>query len=201
MKPFTKTESLAIGTILLIIFFLTFLNLRISLRRARDSQRRADIGSVADALEKYQKDFGFFPPSTADGKILACKGDNFGQVPDDIKEEEKKDFFFKMLKGCGWGKDALRDVNDDEYEEYMKVIPSDPKYEKGYTYLYISNMNRFQLFAYLEGEDAEVGFRQGIIDRGLECGINTCNYGKAFGVTPLEKTLEEYENELIFNKQ
>lgn len=196
MKPFTKNEIKLTSLILLVILVFTFLNLRVSLRRARDSQRRSDIGAIADALDKYQKEFGFFPPSTADGKILACKGSNFGPIPPGIKESEKRDYFFKLLEGCDWGKDSLTDVNDDSYEPYLKVIPGDSKQSKGYSYLYVSNTNRYQLYAHLEGGNTEVGYRTGIVERNLKCGINICNFGKAYGETPLERSIEEYENEL-----
>lgn len=196
MKPFTRNEVIGIGIILLTIAVLTSFNLRISLRRSRDSQRRSDIGAVTDALYKYHSDFGFFPPSTENGLILACRGENFGNIPDDIPEDQKKDYFFKMLRGCEWGKDFLRDVNDDAYTPYLSPIPADPRYGESFSYFYTSNMNRFQIYAYLEGGSAEVGFRDGIVDRNLACGINVCNFGKAYGETPLEKSIEEYEAEI-----
>lgn len=196
MHLFTKNESIGIGAILLFIFLLTGFNLQISLRRSRDSQRRADISAIVNALDKYQKDFGFFPPSTDDGKIIACKGSNFGPIPADVKEQDKRSYFINMLRGCNWGEDSLRDVEDDSYPPYMKTIPVDPRAKDGYSYYYISDMNTFQLFAYLEGGKSEEGFRQGIVDRNLRCGEKICNFGKAYGETPLEITIQEYENEI-----
>ena len=195
MKSFTRSEIYGVGIILLVIASLTAYNLRISLRRSRDSQRKADINAMSDALGKYQADFGFFPPSTEDGKILACKGENFEDVPDNLPEDEKRAFFFKTLKGCSWGDDALKDVNDENYEPYLKSIPKDPKADEGLTYFYISNLNRYQIYAYLEGGDSEIGFREGIVKRDLPCGSKICNFGKAYSETPLEKSIEEYENE------
>jgi hypothetical protein len=196
MRPFSKNEIITTSAILLIIFLFTFLNLQVSLRRSRDVQRKADLGTIFDALDEYQKDFGFFPPSTSDGRILACKGDNFGPIPKTIPEGDRRNYFFSMLRGCDWGKDSLRDVNDDSYKPYLQVIPGDPKAGQGYAYYYLSNLNRFQLYSYLEGESSETGFRKGIVDRNLMCGVNKCNFGKAYGETPLEKSIEEYENEL-----
>ena len=112
----------------------------------------------------------------------------------------KKAYFFKTLRGCDWGKDALRDVSDDSYEPYLKNIPNDPKAASGYSYLYISNTNRYQVYAYLEGQNTEVGYREGIVSRKLKCGSNVCNFGKAYGETPLEKSIEEYENEISKKK-
>jgi len=196
MRPFTKKEVSGIGIILSVILFLTAVNLRISLRKSRDAQRRSDISAISDALDKYQKDFGFFPPSTPDGKILACKGEYFGNIPENIPEGEKRNYFFKTLRGCNWGEDGLRDVNDDTLVPYLKTISNDPKADSGYSYLYMSDTNRYQLYAYLEGGSGEIGFRTGIVARDLPCGANICNFGKAYGDTPLEKSIEEYENEI-----
>lgn len=201
LKSFTKKEIGTTLILLIVISVFLILNLKVSLRRSRDAQRQADINAISDALGKYQKDFGFFPPSTGDGKILGCKNDNFGPIPDVIKESEKKDYFFNMLKGCEWGKDSLSDVNDSGYESYLKTIPVDPKGSQGYSYLYISDTYLFQLYAYLEGEDGENEYRRGIVDRGLKCGINECNFGKAYGETPLEISLQEYENEINSGKK
>ena len=200
MRPFTGKEIAGICTILAIIIILTAYNLRISLRKSRDAQRRADIGAISDALDKYQKDFGFYPPSTESGKILACKGDNFGNIPDKIPESEKRSYFFKSLRGCDWGRDSLTDVNDSSFEAYLMTIPQDPKAGQGYSYLYLSDTNLYQLYAYLEGGGGEIGFREGIVGRHLMCGTNICNFGKGSGDTPLEKSIAEYENELRTKK-
>lgn len=200
MKPFTKNEITGICTILLVVFALTAFNLTISLRRSRDSQRRADIGAISDALNRFQKDFGFYPPSV-DGKILACKGENFGEIPNDVKDSEKMDFYFKMLRGCDWGTDSFRDVNDDSYEAYLKVIPNDPRSDQGYGYYYLSSLNHYQIYAHLEGGKEEVGFRDGIVGRNLKCGIFVCSFGKSSGDIPLEKSIEEYENEMRVRRE
>ncbi|OGM13709.1 hypothetical protein A3A76_02555 [Candidatus Woesebacteria bacterium RIFCSPLOWO2_01_FULL_39_23] len=197
MKPFTKSEIKGVSIILLVIFSVTAINLKVALRRARDAQRRDDVGALDSALNKYQVDFGFFPPSTTDGKILACKGPNYSPLPENMEKEERMKAFLAMLKGCVWGKDAFRDVNDDSYPPYIKILPADPKSDEGISYFYISNGNRFQIYTYLEGGDGEIGFRQGIVDRQLPCGNQICNFGRSYGATPLEKSIEEYENDIL----
>ena len=196
MKPFSRNEIIGVSIILLIIFGITYYNLQISLRRARDVQRRADISTIHEALLKYQNDFGFFPPATEDGKILACKGDNFKEVIAGLKEENRFDVLKKGLRGCNWGEDAFRDVTDDSYPPYLERLPADPKANEGLAYLYLSDMKLFQLYAYLEGGSSEEGYRQGIVERNLICGTAICNFGKAYGDTPLEMSIEMYENEL-----
>jgi hypothetical protein len=192
MKKFTKSEVRAVGVILLGIFVLSFFNFRVSLRRARDSQRKSDIGSIYEALNNYFQDFGQFPLSSADGKIIACKG-----------PETKLDPLTGVvinLVPCGWGQDALRDVMDLEYPEYLKALPADIHAKKGATYLYLSTGSRYQLYAALEGK-TEAEYDVKIVARNLKCGLRICNFGKASGNTPLDKSIEEYENELAKQKK
>lgn len=63
MKPFTKNEYFVTGVIFLFLVVITLLNLNIAVRRSRDVQRRSDLGAVANALETYNEDFGYFPPN------------------------------------------------------------------------------------------------------------------------------------------
>lgn len=199
MIPFTKIEFRATVLILLTIFLVTFKNLKISERKARDFQRRDDLTQIFNALHRFHDDFGFFPPSQ-DGKILACKGERFNEALRgvDIKDESKRlEVYLANLVPCEWGQDALRDLSDDNYLPYIKVLPSDNFKGGKYAYYYLSNKRVFQLYAYLEGGSSEIGFKEKILDRGLPCGGSFCNYGRsAFGKTPLDMTLEEYEKEL-----
>lgn len=198
MKPFSKNEVIGTVAILAIIALATFSNLRLAMRRARDVQRRTDLDVITGALEKYQADYGFFPPSE-NGKLKACRGENFEEQLLKVRQIKPFDWeeFFKILKPCVWGKDALADLFDASYSPYLMVIPADPKAGIGNSYLYISNTKRFQIYGYLEGEEEEIGFREEIVTRGLSCGNKVCNFGRAYGVTPLDKSIEEYENELL----
>jgi type II secretory pathway pseudopilin PulG len=199
MKPFSKHETFVVSGILIFVVLITFYNLSISIRRARDAQRKADLGAISDALHKYFEDFGFFPPSE-NGKILACKSDEFDRKFEEIKKEEifDRSKFFAILAPCQWGKDSLRDVSDNTYDPYLTSLPQDPKTGKGITYLYLSNTKRFQVYTHLEGGKSEDGYDEGIVKRNLACGPGfICSFGKSSGVTPLDKSIEEYENELI----
>lgn len=198
MKPFTKSELKAVLAILLIVGLVTLYNLGIAIRRSRDSQRKSDLGSISDALHKYHADFGFFPPSL-DGRIKACKGKTFDKVAEEIKNEKtfNSEKFFESLRPCDWGKDKLSDLFDETYPDYLSVIPQDPQTSGGLKYLYLSNNKRFQLFTYLEGGDSEDGYDKSIFLRGLGCGREVCSYGKTYGETPLNKSIEEYEEDLV----
>ena len=197
MKPFKKQELLTISAIFLCLIFITLFNLRIAVRRSRDVQRRADLGAIANALEKYNEDFGYFPLAQG-GRLKACKADNFNEVVMDIQDDLvfDRNKYFTGLRECSWGEDNLRDLLDATYEPYLNVIPQDPKEDEGISYLYISSGGLFQIYAYLEGEESEEGYNPGIVERNLRCGSQVCNFGKTYADTPLDKSLEEYEEEL-----
>lgn len=198
MKPFTKKELIATGLILAILFVITSLNMRLALRRARDAQRRADLGSISNGLNSFFDDFGFFPPSE-NGLIKACKADNFEEKLKEAKSYELFNWsvFLEGLRGCKWGEDSLEDLGFfDEHVVYLKSIPKDPKESLGMKYIYFSNTRRFQVYAYLEGEETEEGYNEGIVARGLSCGEKICSFGKSYATTPVDISIEEYERQL-----
>lgn len=198
MKPFSKTEIKVTAVVLLVIFFVTLKNLKISERKSRDVQRRDDLAGMYSSLHKFHGDFGFFPPGI-DGKIKACKGPKFDESVSKIKINDlnKKDVYLENLTVCEWGRDSLRDLYDDNYLPYRSVIPQDMLKSRGFSYYYVSNTRYFQIYASLEGGYQEIGYSSKILDRKLPCGTKYCNFGRsAFGKTPLDMTIEEYEKEL-----
>lgn len=201
MKSFSKNETIGVTVILGIVVLLTIYNFRIALRRSRDVQRRGDVSAITRALDEYHDDFGFFPLNSDEGKIKACRPDNYNDLLKELARKEEFDYglYLNSLSACDYGKDSLKDLGDPSYVPYLETIPNDPESEKNISYLYLSNGERFQLYAYLEGESAEIGYNQGIVKRNLNCGSQICNYGKSLGETPLEKSIEEYENELREN--
>ena len=202
MKFFSRKELTAILVILGLVILASYRNFQISLRRGRDAQRKTDITGLAKALDIYHQDFGFYPPSTEDGMIVAC-GDETTTVSMDILGKENLSLEEKLLeifKPCEWAKGSLRDISDPDYPPYYTTLPADPIRKKGPEYRYISNTNRFQLYATLEGTD-EAEYDKEIVERGLMCGAVICNYGKASGQTPLEISIEQYENELLLRDE
>ena len=200
MKPFTKNEKIGVILILLAIALATGINLRLALRRSRDAQRRADMGAVSNALHSFFDDFGFFPPAE-DGKIKACRATNFDTILAEVANQEQfdRDKFFDALVPCRWGNDSLDDLGlfGSETKTYLKSIPVDPRKDEGADYVYLSNTKRFQIYSYLEGENSEEGYDLGIVDRSLMCGNEICSFGKTYTKTPLDKSIEEYELELL----
>lgn len=179
---FKKDEAKIVGIILAIIAVVSFFGFRDALRRSRDAQRKSDVRNATDSINKYQNEVGVLPISV-DGKINACNGGV------DVKG-------FPIYKVCEWGKDALEDFTRLGSVPYLKLIPLDPDTGKGKQYLYISNGSHFQIYAALEGKD-EAEYDKKIVKRQLLCGNKICNFGLSSGITPLDKSLEEYENELL----
>jgi len=201
MKFFSKKETFGILMILTLILAASLYNFKTSLRRARDAQRKADLGQIANAIGAFQNDFGFYPPSL-DGKIVACKKDgvdDYAEYKDSLLTKDNEIDLFEIYAPCEWGKDSLSDVFDPEYPPYVETLPLDPQGSGGAYYTYISNKNRFQLYTGLEGKDEDDAQAE-IAERNISCGIRICDFGRASGATPLEKSIEEYENELLQEK-
>lgn len=165
---FTKSETIGVGLILLLIIVLSVYNFRFSQMKARDAQRKADIGSIANALRTFFDDFDFYP-----------------------KEKEKRILYCgskEALSPCIWGVDKLVDLADPTYPPYLDVIPADPKSKDSYFYVYFSNTREYQILAYLEDE-SDIEINSTIQARGIACGKVICNYGIASGRTPLDRDL------------
>jgi type II secretory pathway pseudopilin PulG len=178
MKFFDNSELKAILIIFTFLVVISTPNFIVSLRRARDAQRKADIGSIHDSLLRYQSDFGSFPLSI-DGKIAACEPVSYKEVAG-IKTP--------VFSACDWGKTSLADLSDSSYPPYLKLIPSG-------SYYYFSNGSKFQIYGSLEGK-IEDGYDESIIKRGIVCGPKICNFGKSSGRTPLDISIEEYETKI-----
>lgn len=82
--------------------------------------------------------------------------------------------------------------------EFLPHIPQDPQESKGMFYVYISNGRRYQILASLEDKEQDE-YNEVIEKRGISCGLRLCNFGLGYGKTPLDKSLEEYENEINKN--
>jgi hypothetical protein len=176
---FNKTEIIATALTLVVILVAIIFNFRISLRRERDFQRKNDLQSIVKALEAFHVDTASFPQSF-EGKIVACHGgiDEAG-TPQPV--------------ACGWYGDSLTNIFTGTV--FLERLPTDPKHNQGARYYYISNGRYFQIYAALEGTD-EAEYDEQIVSRNIFCGTSVCNYGKSFAGAPLDKSIEEYENEL-----
>jgi len=184
---FTKRELSVVVATLILIIIATTLNLRVSYRRSRDMTRKNDIRAIHDGLLAYRDDYASFPASDQ-GRIVACYGgtDDKG-VP--------------QRRICEWVDDPLPDIfSMGGGTAYLEKLPSDPKHIEGRRYLYLSNGRYFQIYASLEGDD-EPEYDPAIVARDLWCGNELCNFGRASDGAPLEKSIEQYENELRAKQQ
>lgn len=197
MKPFSKTEAFGIFFILIVVGSLTISGLITSLTRSRDAQRMSDLGAISGALDKFQAEYGFFPPSD-NGKIVACKADNFDEVLASLSGKEfRRDIFFTGLRACNWGEDSIADLANSEREPYLSRIPIDPKFAQGYSYHYISNTKRYQVYTALEGGVSDDVYDEKIVARNISCGKMTCQAGRSYATTPLDISIEQYEQLLL----
>jgi len=195
MHPFTRNEAIGVFLIFFLTFIFTLKGLSVAERRERDARRRDDLGLISDALYKFHQDFGFFPPDEA-GKIKMCRGSEFEKFLLDFSLTQKleREAFLNALVGCKWGEDSL--ANPIEGNVYLSNLPKDPSEDKGVSYLYLSNTRRFQIYAYLEGEEAETGYNKAVVERNLACGSKVCSFGKSSGDTPIEISIKDYEERL-----
>ena len=189
MKPFTRSETIGLSVIFLILIIMSVPNFALSIKRSRDNTRKGDLGSLVAALAAYQRDFSSFPLSTPDGKIIACK-----RPEDKVEVDEKGNLIINLIP-CEWGSSGIFDFTDESADPYVSPLPNDPQSRLGLTYFYISNGRRYQVYAHLESTDDDQ-YDEKIAARNLPCGNGVCNTGRAHSHTPLDKSIEEYENEL-----
>lgn len=183
MKKFTKEELKAVVVIFLVLIGISTPNFIFSYMRGRDQNRKDDMGAIQTALANYAKDFGTFPLSSPDGKILACKR------PEDKVTVDKNGRLVVNLIPCNWGKDGLVDLTPESTKVYSEILPNDPDANKGVNYFYISDGSRYQLLAALEyKKDPENDPK--ILARNLKCGTEVCNLGRHLGCK-LDKTIDE----------
>lgn len=193
LRPLTKKEKKTIAWVFGIVVLVSLFNFKGALRKARDYQRKYDINRIVDALEIYKEEFGFYPPSSEDGKILGCKKQGVNE--EDLIDTKTDVTFEEKLKGifeeCEWGKDSLRDITDLNYPAYIDPLPADPDTQKGVNYFYVSNVSYFQVFGAFEGK-SEPEYREGVENRNLMCGKRVCNFGKSLDKVPLEISIQEF---------
>lgn len=190
MKKFTKNEIWGLGVIFLVLLIISIPNFLLSLRRARDQVRRDDLGALVKSLDEYLTDFGKLPPASTDGRIMDCI------YPGEKVTVDKKGRLIVNLRPCDWGGDAFADLTPGSKKVYMPILPRDPDFQKGVTYLYFTDGDKYQIFAWMEGGRDEAEYDPTIVARNLMCGTKICNVGRAYN-TPIDISIEEYDRRLL----
>ncbi len=189
MRFFKKEEVIAILVIFGVLVAVSIPNFSLSIKRARDASRKDDMGSLQAALNSYFKDFGEFPGSTSDGRIVGCK------APGSVVKKDAQGKLIVDFIPCEWGKDGLADPTDGSRPAYISPIPNDPQAATGLKYFYISDGSRYQIYGSLE-DTTQDEYDKKIVARGISCGVRICNFGRSYGRTPLNISIEQYEQTL-----
>lgn len=182
MKKFSKSETIGIAIIFVVLIVISVPNFIASLKRSRDQVRKDDMGALVPALSVYHTDNGDFPLSSPDGRIVACI------KPGDVGTKDKTGRTVFNYIPCNWGVDA--------FGTYIPRLPRDPDFKKGAGYRYISDGSRYQIYVSLESPD-DAEYDPKIIARNLICGNLVCNAGRAYGRTPTDISIEQYELEIM----
>ena len=147
------------------------------------------MGVMVHDLAEYLADNRSLPLSSPDGRILDCL------KPGDKPVKNDKGIWVVNSIPCEWGKDALTDLITGKV--YLSILPRDPDYQKGASYLYLSDGSRYQIYAAMEGMD-EPEIDTNIITLNLKCGTRVCNMGRSYEV-PTDISIEEYDKLLLDN--
>lgn len=169
---------------LVVVSFSNAMGFRASFKRRRDIQRILDMGNIQTGLYKYKQDFGKYPVSGPNGKIVGCRGENT-DIPRDssgnaIPYTTKKPNYLNLVE-CEWGTPLL-DPGDINYPAYLEKIPVDPYSHKGINYRYISDGEKYQILGTLELKNEGQDFNKLLEGKGIKCGKKICNFGRSTGI-------------------
>ncbi len=154
---FTLIELMVVIVIMGILVLIGVGSFVSSQKKGRDARRKADVTSIARALETYYNDFGKYPSADASGNPLACGAGG--------------------VAACTWGQKFSNTLTSPE-TIYMAKLPKDPKGER--KYYYSGSGNTYKLYAWIENtDDAGEGVNQAGY-AGTNCassGNALCTYG------------------------
>ncbi len=175
-----KQNLKVIGLILIFTLMANLWGFWTSTKRQRDIWRVLDMGKLESGLKKYFSEYGNYPLSTDDGRLIACGGKQTG-----IKKggegylvlPEYKKPQLEGLVACEWGKDGLVDVLDPGYPAYINPLPSDSLAGKGWQYWYVSDGKTFTLYTRLELKSTQ-GYDRKVLKQRIKCGAVICNFAR-----------------------
>lgn len=166
IRKFTKDEIRSVVAIFVFLIIICVPNFSLSIKRSRDTQRQDALGNITDFLKDFRDQNSYYPLASEDGRIVACNPQTEGEST--------------VYFPCEWGKD----------------FAADPQADKGITFKYFSNGTYYQILGYLEVTDGGSEYQKDIYDRQIKCGSKICNTGRASFRTPLDVSIDEYQNKL-----
>lgn len=166
---FTLVELLVVISILGILATIGLVVFNSAQVRSRDTARKSDLRQIANALELFYTDYGYYPPvSGSGGQIMACPFTSLA-----------------VNTACTWGSGQLTDSKT----VYLKTVPADPSSPKiNYYYRTVSietsPRQGFQLYAHLENSEdtkacigGDCGSHSSDLPTNVTCGeVAGCNF-------------------------
>lgn len=129
---FTLVELLVVMAIIAVLTLVAVANFRNVQIKARDVQRKSDLGQVQRALEVYFFDYGSYPLSSNGSIKVGAAVTLSWKTPDTAGSE----------------------FIDDKDTLYMKEVVGDPKTDPSYpNYCYSSDGVSYKIYARLENTD------------------------------------------------
>ncbi len=148
----SKSEIVFVVTVILIVFGLSWFQLKDGERKTRDVQRKADVELVARKLAVFYSDHNYYPPASPSGEIVSCG--------------------LGATLPCKWGEDP---IVDSEGVSYLSKLPNDPFAGDGRKYIYTaaSTPGKVRIYIALERkQDKDIKK-----DLTVECGNHVqCNW-------------------------
>lgn len=158
-KGFTLVELLIVIVIIGILATIGIASFSSSQMKSRDTQRKANLKQIANALEIYYNDKGQYPAGNA-GQMMGCGAG--------------------AILACSWGSSTTFS-NTTTGTVYMARLPTDPS-SNSYYYRPIADPTglntKYQLYARIENTQDK-----NIITTDVSCGTALCNYGVSSGNT------------------
>lgn len=123
-----KKEIVFVAAVLLILFGISFYQLKLGQMKTRDAQRKADVELVGRALTVYLEDHQILPMAN-EGRIVGCG--------------------YMGGEACAWDGGPMI---DNEGVVYLKKMPIDPFSYRGGKYVYEVSPDgkKFKVWAALE---------------------------------------------------
>lgn len=155
---FTLIELIVVMAILAILMAIGAGSFTSSMKKGRDSTRKANLRAITNALEMYYNDKVTYPVG-ANGTFSNC----YITLTETVSGP------------CGKDYPVFRD-SPTTGAMYMGKFPVDPVASQ--KYYYVSNGKQFQIYAHLENNQDPQCLQTDCPSNGLSCGTNVgCNYG------------------------